>query len=53
MLKNGLFIMTGGFIALILGLTSSDDHQFFTLLIGILLIAIGFVLYNRAEQKEE
>lgn len=53
MLKNGLFVMALGFVALILGLTSTDEHQFLTLLIGILLTIIGFVIYNQAEQKED
>lgn len=53
MLKNGLFIMVVGFIALILGLTNTDSYQPITLVIGIILTTIGFILYNRAEHKEE
>ncbi|MDN5372814.1 MAG: hypothetical protein PWR19_1860 [Carnobacterium sp.] len=53
MLKNGLFIMTIGFIAVILGLTSLDEHRIIILGIGILLIVLGFILYNTAEKKED
>jgi len=51
MLKNGLFIMVVGFIALILGLTNTDSYQPITLVIGIILTTIGFILYNRAETQ--
>ena len=52
MLKNGLFVMVVGFIALILGLTSTDKYQPVTLVIGIILTIIGFILYNRAMQEK-
>lgn len=53
MLKNGLFVMVVGFIALILGLTSTDKFKLITLAIGIILTIIGFMMYNRAMQKSE
>lgn len=53
MLKNGLFMMTIGFIAVILGLTGLDEHRIVVLGIGILLIVLGFVLYNAAEKKAD
>ena len=53
MLKNGLFAMVVGFIALILGLTSTDRYQPLTLVIGIILTIIGFMLYNRAMQESK
>ncbi|MER2225917.1 MAG: hypothetical protein ABS916_02585 [Carnobacterium sp.] len=53
MLKNGLFMMTIGFVAVILGLTGLDEHRIFILGIGIMLIVLGFVLYNKGEKKED
>lgn len=53
MLNNGLFMMTIGFIAIILGLTGLDEHRIIVLGIGILLIVLGFVLYNAAEKKPD
>lgn len=46
-------MMTIGFVAVILGLTSLDEHRILILGIGIMLIILGFVLYNKAEQKED
>lgn len=45
--------MVVGFVSLILGFTSTDQYQPITLIIGIVLTIIGFMLYNRAEQKSE
>ena len=53
MLKNGLFMMTIGFIVVILGLTSLDEHRILILGIGIVLIILGFVLYNKAEKRAD
>ncbi|SEL32741.1 hypothetical protein SAMN04488700_1553 [Carnobacterium iners] len=53
MLKNGLFIMVVGFVALILGLANADSYQPITLIIGIILTIAGFMMYNCAEQKSE
>lgn len=53
MLKNGMFIMTLGFIALILGLTSSDGSRGWILAAAFLLIIIGFVLYSRADKENK
>ncbi|WP_407370919.1 hypothetical protein [Carnobacterium sp.] len=53
MLKNGLFMMTIGFVAVILGLTGLEEHRILILGIGIILIILGFVLYNKGEKKED
>lgn len=52
MLKNGMFIMALGFIALILGLTGPGESGALTLAIAILCIVVGFVLYYRAEKNK-
>lgn len=53
MLKNGLFMMTIGFVAVILGLTGLEEHRIPILGIGIMLIVLGFILYNKGEKKED
>ncbi|WP_414838668.1 hypothetical protein [Carnobacterium sp. TMP28] len=53
MLKNGLFIMVVGFIALILGLANTDSYQPITLIIGIALTIAGSMMYHCGERKEE
>lgn len=52
MLKNGMFIMALGFIALILGLTGPGESSAWTLAIAFLCIVIGFFLYYRAEKDK-
>lgn len=47
-----MFIMTLGFIALILGLTSSDGSRGWILAAAFLLIVIGFLLYYRADKDK-
>lgn len=52
MLKNGMFIMALGFIALILGLTEPNESRVWTLVVAFFCIVVGFVLYSRAEKDK-
>lgn len=53
MLKNGMFIMSVGFIALILGLAGPDENSGWVLALAVFCIVMGFILYYRAENKEK
>lgn len=53
MLKNGMFIMSLGFIALILGLTGPGENSGWILALAVVCIVVGFILYYRAEKKEK
>lgn len=53
MIKNGLFMMAIGFVGVILGLTDPDEYRVLILIISILLIILGFVLYNKGEKKSD
>ncbi|WP_198022508.1 hypothetical protein [Carnobacterium pleistocenium] len=53
MIKNGLFMMTIGFVGVILGLAESEEYRILILIISILLIISGFVLYNKGEKKSD
>lgn len=53
MLKNGMFMMTVGFVALILGLVEPYAGRKIVLLAAVALIVIGFILYYRGEKEEE
>ncbi len=53
MLKNGMFIMSLGFIILILGLTSLSENNGWIVLLAAVFILVGFILYYRAEKKEK
>lgn len=53
MLKNGLFMMAVGFIALILGTVGSSAVHKSSFALSILFISIGFILYDQAEQKKK
>ncbi|SIO20477.1 Protein of unknown function [Carnobacterium alterfunditum] len=53
MIKNGLFTIAIGFVVVILGLTDFEGRQILMLGIGILLIILGFALYNKGEKKAD
>ncbi len=53
MIKNGLFVMVVGFIALILGMANIDSYQPITLVVGIILTIAGFMMYHCGERKSE
>ncbi|MBT2731124.1 DUF3188 domain-containing protein [Carnobacterium sp. ISL-102] len=53
MIKNGLFTIAIGFVVVILGLTDFEERRILILGIGILLIILGFTLYNKGEKKSD